>query len=222
MAAKRSSSRTRRAPTKKPTKKPRKQPRKAVAPASPDQRKKGRSKGARPAPKKSAKQRAAPKTRVEGQVEQIQRVIDVMVAAGAVEVELEEAGTRLRVRLKEERPVMTVAAHEPRGLVATALEQGRSAAGVDGSDGAVHVGEGPVGEVFASPMVGTFFRAASPDAEPFVKEGDTVTADTVLCIIEAMKVMNEIKAEMAGQIVEISAQNGEPVEYGQPLFTIKS
>jgi acetyl-CoA carboxylase biotin carboxyl carrier protein len=69
-------------------------------------------------------------------------------------------------------------------------------------------------------MVGTFYRAASPEAEPFASVGDTVDEETTICIIEAMKVMNEIKAEMNGTIVEILVENGEPVEFGQPLFRV--
>lgn len=71
-----------------------------------------------------------------------------------------------------------------------------------------------------SPTVGTFYRASAPDAEAFVKVGDTVTADTVICIIEAMKVMNEIKAETSGVIKEILVENAQPVEFGQPLFVL--
>lgn len=72
-----------------------------------------------------------------------------------------------------------------------------------------------------SPLVGTFYRAASPDAAAFVNVGDRVTADTVIAIIEAMKVMNEIKAEKSGVIKEILVENGQPVEFGQPLFVIE-
>jgi acetyl-CoA carboxylase biotin carboxyl carrier protein len=72
-----------------------------------------------------------------------------------------------------------------------------------------------------SPMVGTFYRSASPDAGPFVNEGDHVTPDQVVCIIEAMKVMNEIKAEVEGEVVSILIENGESVEYGQPMVTIR-
>ena len=72
-----------------------------------------------------------------------------------------------------------------------------------------------------SPLVGTFYRAASPDADAFVNVGDRVTADTVIAIIEAMKVMNEIKAEKSGVIKEILVENGQPVEFGQPLFVIE-
>lgn len=72
-----------------------------------------------------------------------------------------------------------------------------------------------------APLVGTFYRAASPEAESFVKVGDTVAEDSVIGIIEAMKVMNEIKAEKSGVIKEILVENGQPVEYGQPLLVIE-
>jgi acetyl-CoA carboxylase biotin carboxyl carrier protein len=82
-------------------------------------------------------------------------------------------------------------------------------------------GPPPGTEVFKSPIVGTFYRASSPEAEAFVSPGKEFDEGTVLCIIEAMKVMNEIRAEFRGQILEVLAENGEPVEFGQPLFLIK-
>jgi acetyl-CoA carboxylase biotin carboxyl carrier protein len=78
----------------------------------------------------------------------------------------------------------------------------------------------PLKEI-VSPMVGTFYRAASPDASPFVDLGRTVTEETVVCIIEAMKVMNEIKAETSGVIAEVVAENGKPVQFGQVLFKVR-
>ncbi len=77
------------------------------------------------------------------------------------------------------------------------------------------------GEEIVSPMVGTFYQAMSPEAPPYVKVGDSVQAETVVCIIEAMKVMNEIKAEIAGVVAEILVENGKPVQFGQPLFRLK-
>ena len=73
-----------------------------------------------------------------------------------------------------------------------------------------------------SPMIGTFYRKPSPESESYVEVGDTVTADTVVCIIEAMKVMNEIKAEMSGVVTEILVEDGRPVEFGQALFRVRS
>lgn len=73
-----------------------------------------------------------------------------------------------------------------------------------------------------SPMVGTFYRSASPDEPPFVKEGDRVTPETVVCLVEAMKFFNQIKAEISGTIVKICVSDGDPVEFGQPLFQVKA
>ena len=79
-------------------------------------------------------------------------------------------------------------------------------------------GEGPH---IASPMVGTFYRAPSPEAEPFVKEGDTVAVGQLVCIIEAMKIMNEIEAEVSGRVTRVLVENGKPVEYNTPLFAVE-
>jgi oxaloacetate decarboxylase alpha subunit len=83
--------------------------------------------------------------------------------------------------------------------------------------------EPPAGnfEVIKSPMVGTFYRAPSPESAPFVTRGQNVGSEDVVCIIEAMKVMNEIKAEVKGKVVEILVENGEPVEFGQALFKVE-
>lgn len=72
-----------------------------------------------------------------------------------------------------------------------------------------------------SPIVGTFYRSPGPDKEPYVKEGSKVTPESVVCIVEAMKLMNEIQAEVSGEIVKVYVENGEPVEFGQPLFGLK-
>ena len=72
-----------------------------------------------------------------------------------------------------------------------------------------------------SPIVGTFYRTPAPDKEPYIKEGSNVSPDTIVCIVEAMKLMNEIQAEVSGEVVKIYVENGQPVEYGQPLFGIR-
>ncbi len=76
-------------------------------------------------------------------------------------------------------------------------------------------------KVITSPMVGTFYRAPAPDAEPFVDVGSTVKAGQVVCIIEAMKIMNEVESEYTGKVVSVLVENGQPVEYGEPLFEIE-
>jgi acetyl-CoA carboxylase biotin carboxyl carrier protein len=81
---------------------------------------------------------------------------------------------------------------------------------------------GPGHRYVQSPMVGTFYRASSPDSNPFVEEGDSVRKGQPLCIIEAMKMMNEIEAEIGGKLVKILCENGQPVEYGQPLMIIEA
>lgn len=160
----------------------------------------------------------------DARVAQIKRLIDVMVAAGAVEVEMEDAGSKLRVRLKEDRPIMTTQATYavPQQVVTHSAPAGGAAASAPAAKetGAKKVEE-LEGEVFKSPMVGTFYAAPSPEAEPFVKLGDKVKPEQTICIIEAMKVMNEIKAEKAMTILKVLAQNGEPVEFGQPLLLVK-
>jgi acetyl-CoA carboxylase biotin carboxyl carrier protein len=78
-----------------------------------------------------------------------------------------------------------------------------------------------LGVTIDSPIVGTFYAASSPDAKPFIKAGDTVTEETVVCIIEAMKVMNEIKAEKRGVVRKVLVENAKPVEFGQPLFELE-
>ncbi|MEO2032063.1 MAG: acetyl-CoA carboxylase biotin carboxyl carrier protein [Planctomycetaceae bacterium] len=79
----------------------------------------------------------------------------------------------------------------------------------------------PSGKTIDAPTVGTFYSAASPDDEPFVSVGSTVSAETVVCVIEAMKVFNQIPAETSGKVVEVLVENGDPVEFGQPLFRVE-
>jgi len=104
------------------------------------------------------------------------------------------------------------AAHATQAPVPQALPAPATATGAASHD--------PSNDIL-SPMVGTFYSAASPDSPAFVSIGQQVTPDTVICIIEAMKVMNEIKAETSGTVVEILAENGKPVQYGQPLFRLR-
>jgi acetyl-CoA carboxylase biotin carboxyl carrier protein len=171
-----------------------------------------------PTPKSSPKP-AAPKSGGTDRLAQLERLIELMVQKDVVEVELEEGTTRWRVRRTEPQTVTYAA---PQAIAMPAMpampmaHPGHAAPAASGSAAAE-----PQGEVFKSPMLGTFYRAASPEAEPFCKVGDRVNGDKTLCIIEAMKVMNEIKAEREFEILEILVKNGEPVEFGQPLFLIR-
>jgi acetyl-CoA carboxylase biotin carboxyl carrier protein len=152
---------------------------------------------------------------------QLERLIELMEAKDVVEVELEEGATRWRVRRKEPAAAVSYAAPAAMAMPAISLAHAAASAPAAGAPTAAAQAAEPKGEVYKSPMLGTFYRAASPEAEPFCKVGDRVSADKTLCIIEAMKVMNEIKAEREFEILEILVKNGEPVEFGQPLFLIR-
>jgi len=172
------------------------------------------SPGGKPATQATA---AKAKSGSSDRLVQLERLIELMVQKDVVEVELEESGTRWRVRRTEPHAV-TYAAQAPMAMPPLAMH---NAAGAHHAPAAAAAPAEPQGEVFKSPMLGTFYRATSPDAEPFVKVGDRVSADKTLCIIEAMKVMNEIKAEREFEILEVLVKNGEPVEFGQPMFLIR-
>ncbi len=156
----------------------------------------------------------------------MRKLVRLMIRADLTELEIDDSNQGLRVHLKRPdtkggdsvvQPVVHVVGGGGPGGPHPA-EPGAATTAAAGS-GEREVPPGT--DTFASPMVGTFYRSASPDAEPFVEVGSRVTEDSVLCIVEAMKVMNEIKAEMRGEIVEILVENGEPVEFGQALFLIK-
>lgn len=123
------------------------------------------------------------------------------------EVEIEHAGTRIRLR----KPGSAVAVAAPVAAAAATLPV----------QGAVQTATTEAANTFKSPMVGTFYRASSPEASPFVKEGDTVSTGQTLCIIEAMKTMNQIEADRAGTVRKVLVNNAHPVEFGQPLFVIE-
>ena len=148
-------------------------------------------------------------------IKEIRALLDLLREYGLTEVEVERGGDRIRLR----REVATAAP----GTAPPAA--GTSAPGPVGQ--AAPVSE-PVREdrrqhlvTVEAPMVGTFYRAPSPDAEPYVREGDVIKEGQVLCIIEAMKLMNEIESKVSGRIMRVLAENGQPVEYGQPLFLIE-
>lgn len=130
--------------------------------------------------------------------------------------EIEKEGFRLKLQRG--------ASATQTAVVAPLVAAGASKPAVAGAEPSAPAGKAieavPMKEI-VSPMVGTFYRAASPDAPAFVEVGKAVTEDTVVCIIEAMKVMNEIKAETSGVIAEVVADNGKPVQFGQALFKVR-
>ena len=148
----------------------------------------------------------------------IKAIIDLMKKNDLSVFEMEKDGFRLKLQKGAvDQPIITA----PIAVAPTAAgaqpANGTPAAGTPSAPGEE---AGSLKEI-VSPMVGTFYRAASPDAPPFVDVGKNVTDDTVVCIIEAMKVMNEIKAETSGVIAEVVAENGKPVQFGQVLFRVK-
>ena len=164
-------------------------------------------------------------------LKEIKLVIDMMTKNGLSEFELEKGDFKLRVKRgpggewsTSATPVAApqvvhhhapVAAFAPSPLAAAAAPVAAVAAV------AVPTVATSTHPQIVSPMVGTFYLSPSPDSPPYVSVGQEVQEDTVVCIIEAMKVMNEIKAETRGVILEILAQNGKPVEFGKPLFAVR-
>lgn len=146
-------------------------------------------------------------------LDEINRLIELMNKNDLLEVELVEDAKKIRLKKKYDGGMRVVPAMAPMAAAAPAAQQPAAAPAQAAQ---------PAGTVaIKSPMVGTFYRAANPEAPPYVQEGDSVNKDSTVCMIEAMKVFNEIKAEMEGTIAAILVENGQSVEYGQPLFLVK-
>ena len=142
----------------------------------------------------------------------IKAIIDLMKKNDLSVFEMEKDGFRLKLQKGlGDQPIMVSAA--PPAIAPIANGPAAPAAQAPEATGNL--------KDISSPMVGTFYRAASPDAPPFVDVGTKVNEDTVVCIIEAMKVMNEIKAETSGVIAEVVAENSKPVQFGQALFRVR-
>jgi acetyl-CoA carboxylase biotin carboxyl carrier protein len=148
---------------------------------------------------------------------ELKKLVQLMNDNGLVELEIEESGMRVLLRKAGANavaaPTYAVAAPAP------------SATAPGNGTGGAPAAESPVrapGREIRSPMVGTFYRRPSPESKPYCDVGDRVGKDTVVCIVEAMKVNNEIKAELEGEIVEVLVEDGAPVEFDQPLFRVKN
>jgi acetyl-CoA carboxylase biotin carboxyl carrier protein len=139
-------------------------------------------------------------------------LIQLMDRNQLAELEIEEDGVRIRLRKKGEGTGLV----QPTFTLPSAVAAGGPAP-VASADGTSAI---PEEDLIRAPMVGTFYRSPSPESDPFVEVGDRIEEGKVLGIIEAMKVMNEVKAERSGTIEAVLAENGEPVEYGTPLFRI--
>jgi acetyl-CoA carboxylase biotin carboxyl carrier protein len=148
------------------------------------------------------------------EIDDIRKLVELMEERGVVELEMEDGKGKVRlVRENHRAPVFPAFAPPPPpasalpvNVAAPALERPAEPAAT--------------GPTITSPMVGTFYRAPSPDAKPYVEVGTVVEKDDVVCIIEAMKMMNEIRAETRGRVRKILVENGQPVEYDQALFLL--
>ncbi|HMC21744.1 MAG TPA: acetyl-CoA carboxylase biotin carboxyl carrier protein [Thermoanaerobaculia bacterium] len=151
---------------------------------------------------------------------EILELIDKVAALGIGEIEIEQAGTRVRIQGKASPPQVIHSyvaepqrempslhsSHAPATLLPAKAQEEEADAGL---------------HIVTSPIVGTFYRSPNPESEPFVTVGDHVSKGKVLCIIEAMKLMNEIESDIDGEIVKVFPQNGQPVEYGEQLFAVR-
>ncbi len=146
----------------------------------------------------------------------LKTLIELVETSGIAELEIQEGEERVRITRSQ--------AATPAGamLAASAAAQAGTQVVVPAGPAVTPAAQAPVveGHVVKSPMVGTFYRSATPGAKSFVEVGDRLEEGATLCIIEAMKLMNEIEADQAGVVKAILAENGQPVEFGQPLFVI--
>jgi acetyl-CoA carboxylase biotin carboxyl carrier protein len=156
---------------------------------------------------------------------EILELIDKVADRGIGGVEIEQAGMKVRIDGKAseapvihsyagDRPATHAPAPPPPPPPPTAAEKAATAkADADAAEAGLHI--------ITSPIVGTFYRSANPEADPFVNVGDRISKGQVLCIIEAMKLMNEIESDVDGSVVTIYPQSGQPIEYGEKLFAVK-
>jgi acetyl-CoA carboxylase biotin carboxyl carrier protein len=159
-------------------------------------------------------------------LKEIQRLIDVLIEREITEFEMEKGGLRIRIKrgnVHAGNPTSgatsLASAPFPSPVPASAPLVSAAVAAAPPIESAAESSEEL--HIMKSPIVGTFYGAPAPNAPPFVKLGDVVQVGQVLCIIEAMKLMNEIESEAAGEIARVYVENGQPVEYGQSLFAIK-
>ena len=148
-------------------------------------------------------------------IRKIKKLIDLIEESDIAEIEISEGEESVRIS----RYSANVAVAQPAAYAAPAIAPAPAPASA--AVAAAPVEEKITGHAVKSPMVGTFYRSASPDSAPFVEIGQSVSAGQTLCIIEAMKILNQIEADKSGKIKQILVENAHPVEYGQPLFIIE-
>lgn len=158
---------------------------------------------------------------------EIKRIVELMDQHGLSVFKLEQGETKLELKKGGDLDVKAIqswlaSAPAPHYAPAYHAPAAHAAGAPAPAPAAAEAGLPANVKEITSPMVGTFYSSSSPDAEPFAKVGTKVSADSTVCIIEAMKVMNEIKSEIAGEIVEVLIENGTAVQYGEPLFRVKT
>lgn len=148
-------------------------------------------------------------------IRKVKKLIELLEESGIAEIEIKEGEEAVRISR------MPTGAAVPQYIAAPAVAPTPAAAAPAPAAPATHVRRKDDENIVPAPMVGTYYAAASPTAKPFVAIGDEVKEGQVLCIIEAMKMMNQIESDKAGRVTSVLVKNGEPVEFGQPLFTIE-
>ena len=148
----------------------------------------------------------------------IKKLMELLEESGITEIEVKEGEESIKLS-RNTQAVQNIINPTETNQIITATDNVRnSTASDDKKDKSKDL---PDGDIITSPMVGTFYRAASPDSKPFVEKGQKVSKGDTLCILEAMKMMNQVNAETGGTIIDILVDDAEPVEFGQPLFVIK-
>ena len=152
----------------------------------------------------------------------VKTLIDLVQQSGIAELEITEGEEKVRISrgVAPGQPAQPVTHVVAAPLAPAGVAPGPAVAGAPAAPGAAEAAAAPEGHVIRSPMVGTFYRASGPGAKPFVEVGQAVKAGDTLCIIEAMKLLNEIEADQDGTVKAILVENGQPVEYGEPLFIL--
>ncbi len=145
-------------------------------------------------------------------IEKLKELIEFMKEEDLLELEIEEEGKKIKLSRNPKQINVSPSILTPSAPQTAPQMSPKTKPQEKKEEGLIEI---------KAPMVGTFYRAPAPDAQPYVEVGSQIDFGDVVCIIEAMKLMNEIKSEIKGEIVDILAENGEPVEYGQPLFLVK-
>ncbi len=146
-------------------------------------------------------------------IDKVKQLISIMNENELSEIEIQEDVTKIRIKKGDSGDIRAIPSIVAPTALPISVESGQEACAAPKEIGNF--------VEIVSPMVGTFYRASAPGADPCVNVGDTINEETVVCIIEAMKIMKEVKAEMAGEVVEAYVSDGEAIEFGQPLFRVK-